>query len=217
MYYLTFNIASECGLAEAAASVQSRLLILNVVTDNFTENSLVAISQSNDVVRLKEHLLKDFKTLNIIQQKKYNIIMGKKISHGIMAAIEKNGGIPVFPLQASHGTESFQVIVLEKDNVDLILDAVSRYNNIETFDYTRIGTSVPDIAAITASRSADLIFDLTETERNVLSAAYSMGYFSWPRNVDLLELSRHFGMAKPTVLYHIRNAQKKIMKTIFWH
>lgn len=78
MYYLTFNIASECGLAEAAASVQSRLLILNVVTDNFTENSLVAISQSNDVVTLKEHLLKDFKTLNIIQQKKYNIIMARR-------------------------------------------------------------------------------------------------------------------------------------------
>jgi len=217
VYYLTFNITSECGLAEAATSVRSKLLILNVVPDNFTDNSLVAISQSNDVVTLKDHLMKDFKTLSIIHQKKYNLIMGKKASHGIMAAIEKNGGIPVFPLQANNGSDSFQVIVLERDNVDAILEAVSRYNAIETFDYTRIGSSIPDIAAMTASRSADLFFDLTETEKNVLSAAYSMGYFSWPRSIDLMDLSKHFGMAKPTVLYHIRNAQKKIMKTIFWH
>ncbi|KAA8921865.1 helix-turn-helix domain-containing protein [Thermoplasma sp.] len=216
MYYLTFSIASECGLSDAAYNTQSKLYILNVFTEDFVNNSVVAITRSADIAALRGHLLKDFHTLNVLKQKKYNMILGQKTSHGIMGSIEKNGGMPIYPLVASNGTESFQVIVLERERLDAILDAVSRYNHIENFDFMKLDSSVP-LTTMMISHAADLMFDLTDTERNILMNAYNMGYFSWPRKNDLRELAKYVNMAKPTVLYHLRNAEKKIMRALFLH
>ena len=122
MYYLTFSISSECGLSDAAYNTQSKLFILNVLTEDFKKNSVVAITRSDDIPGLKSHLIKDFDSLNISRQKKYSLIIGRKVSHGIMGSIEKNGGMPIYPLLASDGVEIFQALVLEKDKVDVILD-----------------------------------------------------------------------------------------------
>ncbi|PYB68436.1 hypothetical protein DMB44_03590 [Thermoplasma sp. Kam2015] len=216
MYYLTFSISSECGLSDAAYNTQSKLFILNVLTEDFKMNSVVAITRSDDIPGLKGHLIKDFNSLNISRQKKYSLIIGRKISHGIMGSIEKNGGMPIYPLLANDGVEVFQVLVLDKEKVDAILDAVSRYNHIESFDSMRLEASI-SIPAIMASSMSDIMFDLTDTEKNVLLNAYRMGYFSWPRGNDLSNLAAYLKMAKPTALYHLRNAEKKIMKMLFWH
>ncbi|SMD31461.1 hypothetical protein [Picrophilus oshimae] len=40
MYYLTFNILSDCGLSEAACKLNSHILIFNAISNN-SINSII--------------------------------------------------------------------------------------------------------------------------------------------------------------------------------
>ncbi|AFA39386.1 putative DNA binding protein [Pyrobaculum oguniense TE7] len=56
---------------------------------------------------------------------------------------------------------------------------------------------------------------LTQAESAVLRALVQLGYFDHPRRVTLESVGRHLGMSKSTVVYHLRNALKKISITYF--
>ena len=53
--------------------------------------------------------------------------------------------------------------------------------------------------------------DLTEMERKVLMVALSKGYLDYPRRVTADEIARLLNISKVTFLYHLRNAQKKVI------
>jgi len=52
---------------------------------------------------------------------------------------------------------------------------------------------------------------LTEWEKKVLSVAYNYGYLDYPRKASADELAELLGISKVTFLYHLRNAQRKLI------
>lgn len=54
---------------------------------------------------------------------------------------------------------------------------------------------------------------LTQAEIAVLKTLVHFGYFDHPKRVTLESVGRHLGMSKSTVVYHLRNALKKISIT----
>jgi len=55
---------------------------------------------------------------------------------------------------------------------------------------------------------------LNSQELEILNTAYELGYFDFPRETDLKELSRRLNMSKSTVSYHLRNIERKILSNI---
>jgi len=53
--------------------------------------------------------------------------------------------------------------------------------------------------------------NLTECEKKVLMVAYSYGYLDYPRKASANELAELLGISKVTFLYHLRNAQRKLI------
>ncbi|AGJ62204.1 helix-turn-helix domain-containing protein [Saccharolobus islandicus] len=53
--------------------------------------------------------------------------------------------------------------------------------------------------------------NLTEWEKKVLTVSYSYGYLDYPRRATADELAELLGISKVTFLYHLRNAQRKLI------
>jgi len=53
---------------------------------------------------------------------------------------------------------------------------------------------------------------LTDIEKKVILMAYNYGYLDYPRRITADELAELMKMSKVTFLYHLRNAQKKLIR-----
>lgn len=63
--------------------------------------------------------------------------------------------------------------------------------------------------------SAAVEESLTDRQREVLAAAYSAGYFEWPRDSNGEELADALDVTQPTVLRHLRVGQRKLLAALF--
>lgn len=55
---------------------------------------------------------------------------------------------------------------------------------------------------------------LTDIEKKILNLAYSYGYLDYPRRISASEIAKKLGLSKATFLYHLRNAEKKMIKSL---
>lgn len=56
---------------------------------------------------------------------------------------------------------------------------------------------------------------LTDRQYAVLKAAYSAGYFDWPRGSTAKEIAESLDLAPPTLHEHLRGAQNELVETFF--
>jgi predicted DNA binding protein len=61
----------------------------------------------------------------------------------------------------------------------------------------------------------DLAEALTDKQRTVLRTAHLSDYFTSPRGSTSEEVAEALDIAGPTVLYHLRNAQRKLLSAFF--
>lgn len=54
---------------------------------------------------------------------------------------------------------------------------------------------------------------LTSKEMEILYKAYKLGYFDWPKRIDLKELSEVLGISKSATLQTLRRATNKLIKS----
>ena len=69
-------------------------------------------------------------------------------------------------------------------------------------------------AGVSAGRSA-VEERLTEKQRNALEAAYSGGYFGWPRESSAQDLADSFDITPSTFTQHLRTAERKVFDAMF--
>ncbi|TRM99388.1 bacterio-opsin activator, partial [Sulfolobus sp. F1] len=55
---------------------------------------------------------------------------------------------------------------------------------------------------------------LKDDELKILSLAYEMGYFDYPRKVKSKELAEMLGIRESTLIYHLRKIEKKMVESL---
>ncbi|MFD1514378.1 helix-turn-helix domain-containing protein [Halomarina rubra] len=56
---------------------------------------------------------------------------------------------------------------------------------------------------------------LTERQNEVLETAYFSGFFEWPRETSGLELASMLGVSQPTVSWHVRTGERKLLLLLY--
>lgn len=57
--------------------------------------------------------------------------------------------------------------------------------------------------------------DLTDRQTEIVSTAFELGYYNNPRKIGSDKLAEIFEITQPTLLEHLRKAEKKIMRYVF--
>ena len=63
-------------------------------------------------------------------------------------------------------------------------------------------------------RGYQVLPQLSEKERLVLTTAISAGYYEYPRKISATELAEHLGYSKSTAIEYLRKAENKIITTV---
>ncbi len=214
MYFCNFSINSNCGLSEAAEKLNLSIISIYVFP-NGKINYVLAYTEFDDASEIKKYLKKDFKLIKIYKSKINNILFinGLKKGHNIMNIITYKESIPLFPIFAESGKEIFSFLTFKKNLINEIIDNISKNNDISYFNCNKVKED--EIFDYFIKVNSILLFNkLTSTERLILKKAYFNGYYKWPRQHNLDFISDMLNLSKPTVLYHIRNAERKVFDNI---
>jgi PAS domain S-box-containing protein len=79
----------------------------------------------------------------------------------------------------------------------------------------RTRRTVDRAAPVGANEPSVLLDRLTERQQEVLRTAYLTGFFEVPRETSAKELAEMLGVSQPTVSHHLRNAQHRLLSTVF--
>ncbi len=208
MYFLSLHVDGHCSLAKSTEDNQSKIIISSIYNIFNGHNSLLAYSVGSTI--MDNHSI-DFKEIHFFKGKHANMFTGTKAGHEVMQSIFETGGIPMYPFVAMNGGESYFIVHMSRESMMNNISIIEKHNKVKSYDYIKIdsGDGIMDISRH-LNREINL-FDLTDTERKVIQEAMSAGYLDWPRSISLDELAERFATSKPTVLFHIRNAERKIL------
>jgi hypothetical protein len=65
-----------------------------------------------------------------------------------------------------------------------------------------------------AYHKADILNVLTDKQREVMVAAFENGYYEYPKKISSKALSEKVNISKPTLLQHLRKAEKRMLQEI---
>jgi len=120
---------------------------------------------------------------------------------------------------------SNSVLKLLNDNGVLVIKVIKR-NGKEFWSFIgyefQISKALKDISEVAKIEYSEIKeFNLAISESNLtiseirsLITAIQMGYFDYPKRATAEEVARVLGIKKSTFIYHIRNAQKKLVKLL---
>jgi len=115
-------------------------------------------------------------------------------------------------LDLIYTTPSFQ----SEDRI--VLSFIGAQKNLMTFVDLMKGGQVGKITNMTFKRAAyqrrDMLSVLTEKQREVMVAAYRHGYYDLPKGINSVRLSERLFLSKPTMLEHLRKAERRILTEI---
>ncbi len=214
MFLTKMSIDSECGLSNASRIIESKIIIPYLYPLKNERNFIFSIMKVKRDSPLKVGVLSDFEKYNIVNNGSYTVLDGVKKSHHIISPISNLGGIPIFPIVIENGKENISFISYSKDVHELILEKIGEENSIHSASSNKVnmGNMVQEV---TSKLLSNVFLGLTPMEENIMETAYTSGFYSWPRKSDLDGLAKQFNLSKPTVSYHIRSAERKIMKALF--
>jgi predicted DNA binding protein len=180
-------------------------------------NSIIAfvtLKEKNQETLMKswKKRYEDFSYLNWDKIGEKSILFnGLKEGHGIVNTLIEYKGALITPTIAGDGYERFLILIKNKKDIDYIIKDISRNNNVIDFNYNDV-----NMKSLLSWISKMIIeaSNINNREYEILSKAYNYGYFSWPKEINLEELSLKLGVSQPTIIYHIRNAINKILSNI---
>ena len=209
-----FSIASKCSLAEAAGVLNEKIISTYVFPMDGNTNYVCSIIRKPKSEELERALSHDYISFNLYSKDGITLIQGIKKGHGIMKAIIDSGCVPLLPIAATEGVENLTFMAFNSSSVSKLQEILQEKSSLEYFDFEK--ASGNELFSEMHRRWGILgSVNLTDMERKLIKSAYSMGFFEWPRTYDLSRMKADYELSKPTLLFHLRNAERKIMKTIF--
>ncbi|MHB1506453.1 MAG: helix-turn-helix domain-containing protein [Cuniculiplasma sp.] len=209
-----FSISSKCSLAEAAGSMNETIISTYVYPIDATKNYVCSVLNKPKSEELQQILSHDYISYNLYSRDGITLLQGIKRGHGIMKAIIDSGCVPTLPIKATDGVETLTFMAFNSSAVTKLQELLQDHNSLENFDYERMSGNEL-FSELTRRWGIIGSMNLTDTERSLIRSAYSMGFFNWPRAYDLGSMKEDYKLSKPTLLFHLRNAERKILKTIF--
>ncbi|MEM1627456.1 MAG: helix-turn-helix domain-containing protein [Sulfolobaceae archaeon] len=145
------------------------------------------------IVKLKsEEKIKNI--YNIFNYKNKIIVdLARDYDNSILSVIVRNNGI-VLNTMKFNGGEIWNLLAYEY-KLNKLLNEIKEFAQIERVDVT---DEIP-------------INDLSDRELKILSLAYDLGYFDYPRRIKAEELAKIIGIKQSTLIYHLRRAENKII------
>ncbi len=134
----------------------------------------------------------------------YYINFETEYEFSILSIIHKME-IPVWGLEVHDGLEFWKVITFGKSNLDLLLSKFKQKSNIKTIELKTVKQNNLSYALVSP------IALLTDRQKDILQEAYRLGYYNWPRKIDLNQLSKKFNISKVALLKNIRSTEKKMI------
>ncbi|MGC9134140.1 helix-turn-helix domain-containing protein [Caldisphaera sp.] len=217
MIILDLSIKSNCSLSKMAHDFNGEVLSFSVSQFSKGMNSIIAfvtLKEKNQETLMKswKKRYEDFSYLNWDKIGEKSILFnGLKEGHGIVNTLIEYKGALITPTIAGDGYERFLILIKNKKDIDYIIKDISRNNNVIDFNYNDV-----NMKSLLSWISKMIIeaSNINNREYEILSKAYNYGYFSWPKEINLEELSLKLGVSQPTIIYHIRNAINKILSNI---
>ena len=100
----------------------------------------------------------------------------------------------------------------------IVLSFIGAEANLRRFVAMLREFPIGKIRNLTFKRAAyqrkDLLSVLTDRQREVMVAAYRYGYYDLPKGISSVRLSERVGLSKPTMLEHLRKAERRILAEI---
>ena len=115
-------------------------------------------------------------------------------------------------LDLIYTTPSFQ----SEDRI--VLSFMGEQKNLMTFVTLMKEGQIGEVTNMTFKRAAyqrkDMLSVLTDKQREVMVAAYNHGYYDVPKGISSERLSERVNISKPTMLEHLRKAERRILAEI---
>ncbi|MBI5046807.1 helix-turn-helix domain-containing protein [Candidatus Micrarchaeota archaeon] len=116
-------------------------------------------------------------------------------------AVLKSGCVVTSPCQSRDGYEAYSIISEEPNQIKKLLYELEQIGDVKLFsiknDFSKKGRH-----------------GLTDKQKQAVSAAISMGYYSWPKKVNLEELAAKLGIKRRTLQENLRKAEAKILPSL---
>jgi len=119
--------------------------------------------------------------------------LAREYDNSILSVIRKNNGVVLNSMKFSGG-EIWNLLVYEY-KVNRLLNEIKEFAQIEKVE---VNDDIP-------------IDEITDREFKILSIAYDLGYFDYPRKIKSDELARTIGIKQSTLIYHLRKAENRII------
>ncbi|QXJ30855.1 helix-turn-helix domain-containing protein [Saccharolobus shibatae] len=165
------------------------------VRDPMVLNELINIIKSNNrVIKLK--IIETVRTKNELRAL---MLLSAKLKGGISELLMNKGAYYISE-RISNGLERWSLVIDDKIFKEIILPDLKEY----TYNLKVIEKDDGNLLSVKNL--------LTSKEFEIIYKAYRMGYFDWPKKVDLKELSEELGISKAATLQALRRAMGKLIR-----
>lgn len=213
MFYCEIKIESNCGLSKLSDVLETPVNVSYVNPMARGQNLVLSYARTQLPLDKIDFESRDIIKKNISGVGKFIVMNSIKRGHGITHSIVNGGAIPIFPVIIESGIENVVCIVSNREMCEPIIHNIEKLNHVDDFTVAKLRQE--DLASIMNRNYFPLYGQLTTMEFEILRAAVSNGYYKWPREYNLEDISNRFNIRKPTVLYHLRTAEKKILSLMF--
>ncbi|MHB1439880.1 MAG: helix-turn-helix domain-containing protein [Cuniculiplasma sp.] len=214
MYYLEIGVSSKCSIAKASEYSPESIIVQNARIIEGDLNHVILSTVKRDSEQVISVLQNEIRRYESSLYGGNVFIDSYKMGHGMLKAVMAEDVFLLYPIIARNGVENFRLLSRNKSSLDMIVEQVESRNIIENRFSERV--SVAEMVTDNLIKnSTPSVYGLTEREMETLKIAINSGYYEWPRKSDLGMISSGNRASKVTTLYHLRNAEKKIMEAIF--
>ncbi|QIW23581.1 bacterio-opsin activator [Sulfolobus sp. S-194] len=163
---------------------------------NYLRSRIMVNSTDKDTIKMMKDHKSVVKVMNISKLKDGYYVDFLNTYKGSIAGVLYDKEVLILGNKIKGNSELWSFVTYSKNLTELFeeLRSLGKIEEIRTEDF-----------------NPSFTLDLTDMERKVLMVALSKGYLDYPRRANADEIARLLNISKVTFLYHLRNAQKKII------